>query len=152
MNTTTPKCRYAKFLSQFEFGAEDVDRASGNDFVRARWHGNVGYVDLGSKAGIIARIELSDRGYQGKFDKFDVQVIHRVNGKLDAITFHFQDYFKKEDRADDRVKDQPDQAFYAWSGSSNKSSIDWYIARPKSVHAIVRAINEYLSMWQTTNL
>lgn len=149
MNTTSPKCRYAKFLSQFDFAVENHDSSKNDGMVHVRWHGNVGYVDLGYNALIVARIELSDRGYQGTFDKFDVQVIHRVNGKLDAITFSFGDYLTKEDRADDRVKDQPDQAFYAWSGSSNKSSIDWYIARPKSVAAVTQAVNEYLRMWQT---
>lgn len=139
--------RYAKFLSQFEFHV----KTPRNDYPRADqnvlWHGNVGYVDLGSKSLIIARIELSDRGYQNHFDKFEVQVIHRVNGKLDSCTFEFGDYLKKEDRCDGRLKDQPDISFHASGGKE----LEWYIAVPKSVAAITYAVNEYLRMWQSTD-
>jgi hypothetical protein len=151
MTTTSPKCRYAKFLSQFDFKVWNGHTPSNTDdgMIHVRWHANVGYVDFGYKTPIVARIELSDLGYKGMFDKFDVQVIHRSSGRLDTITFNFGDYFTKDDRSDNRVKDMPDQVFYAWSGSSSESSVDWYIARPKSVAALVQAVNEYLRMWRT---
>lgn len=140
MNTTSPKSRYAKFLDQFAIGVEN--ERGHMEYVR--WHGNVGYVAL--NACVVARVELSDRGYQGHFDKLEVQIIHRASGKLDVLTFEFNDYLTQADRVDGR-NDQPDQRFHAWA-SSGKSTLDWYIAKPKTAKPVSNAINEYLMFWQ----
>ncbi len=146
MSTTSAMSRYAKFLSQFEFAVV----SPGNHYPKAdqhvTWHGNVGYIDLGRGSLLVARIELSDRGHQDHFDKFTVDIIHRANGKLDSCTFEFGDFLKKDDRCDDRLRDQPDAKFYAWS---KNNQLEWYIAKPKSVAAVTQAVNTYLRMWQT---
>lgn len=143
MSTSSPKSRFAKFLDQFAIGLEDEK----GTFKYVHWHGNVGYVDVAK--GIIARIEFSDAGYVDHYDKFVVSVVNAATGKLDVVTFNFNDYLTKADRVDNRVSDQPDQRFHAWSGGVSKDrEVDWYIAKPRSVKAFSNAVNEYLRMWQ----
>lgn len=140
MNTTSPKSRFAKFLDQFAIGVENEKGA----FQYVKWHGNVGYISLGART--VARIELSEFGYQGNWSGFVVTITDGINGKVDTCNFHFHDYFDARDRVDTRVKDHPNQAFYAWS--SNGGEVDWYIAKPKSPKPIASAINDHLKFWQ----
>lgn len=156
MNTTSPTSRYAKFLSQFAFAVEGPrqDRLNAyheNPMYEVKWTGNVGYVELGSVAGALARIELSDWGCQGTYTGFRVDIISRVNGKLDSLQFEFNDILDPKDRTDGREKDH--SSFHGWS-SSGKKDIDWYIAKPseKNIKHFVAAVNEYLKMWQGSDL
>ncbi len=156
MNTTSPTSRYAKFLSQFPFAVEKPQQDLGNGskperLNHVRWTGNVGYVELGSACGCLARVELV-RG-DTTFGAFRVDIISRVNGKLDSLTFEFNDILDPKDRDDSR----PDQkGFHAWSSSSGPDSkaLDWYIAKPspKNIKHFVATVNEYLTMWQGSHL
>jgi hypothetical protein len=157
MNTTSPNSRYAKFLSQFPFAVEkprqDVGNGSKPELMNhVRWTGKVGYLELGTISGAIARIELSDWGSQGTYMGFRVDVISRVNGKLDSMQFEFNDILDPKDRTDGREKDHA--SFHGWSSGSGKSEIDWYIAKPspKNVKHFVAAVNEYLTMWRGSDL
>lgn len=140
MNTTSPKSRFAKFLDQFAIGVETAE----GHMVYVRWHGNVGYVTLGDRT--VARLELSEFGYQGHWSGMKVSVVDGMNGRVDECSFMFHDYFTQEDRVDDRVKDQPNAGFYAWS--SNGGELGWYIAKPKNTEAFSSAVCEYLKTWQ----
>lgn len=140
MNTTSPKSRFAKFLDQFAIGVETDTGA----MAYVRWHGNVGYVTLGQRT--VARIELSEFGYQGRWSGFRVTITDGVNGRVDECNFMFHDYFDAKDRVDGRVQEHPNQAFHAWS--SNGGPVDWYIAKPKSAKPISSAISEHLRFWQ----
>lgn len=160
MNTTSPTSRYAKFLSQFPFGVEkpqqDVGGGTRPERVsNVRWTGNVGYVELGSVCGCLARIELVRA--DTTFGRFRVDIISRVNGKLDSLTFEFNDILDPKDRVDNRPEMN---GFHAWSssvpgsGSTGTKDLDWYIAKPspKSIKHFVATVNEYLAMWQGSHL
>ncbi len=140
MNTTSPKSRFAKFLDQFAIGVENEK----GSLEYVKWHANVGYLSLGPRTA--ARIELSEFGYQSHWSGFKVTVVDSVHGRVDECAFHFHDYFNQSDRVDDRVRERPEQAFYAWS--NNGCPLEWYIARPKSPRPITSAICEYLKFWQ----
>jgi len=150
MNTTTPSSRFAKFLSQFTFMVENVDTSKGDGMNRVRWTGKVGYVELGSISCCVARIELSEQGYQGNYSAFEVEIIHRVNGKLDSLTVAFHDALDPADRSDNRGKDH--KGFWGWA--ANGGEIGWYIATPtaNNVKNVDKAVNEYLKMWQGSDL
>jgi len=130
MNTSSPNSRFAGFLERFQF-----ERG-------IRWYGNVGYISLNNN---VARIELTDRGCVGYFDRFNVQIINRAKGQVDSIDFRFDDYFAQSSRIDAR-NDMPKQKFHAWASSSDKP-LNWYIAFPKSVDPITKAIDEYCNMF-----
>lgn len=142
MNTTSPSSRFAKFVNQFAFG---VDRKGDNRAEGVRWTGKVGYVDLGPNALLVARIELDEQGYQGRYSAFRVDIIHRVNGKLDSLVFAFSDLLDPKKRSDER---RDHEGFYGWA--SNGGEIWWYIATPtaSNIKNVVAAVNEYLGMWQ----
>ena len=157
MNTTSPTSRYAKFLSQFSFGVEKPQQDVGNGtrperVNNVRWTGNVGYVELGSVSGCVARIELVRN--DTTCSSFRVDIISRVNGKLDSLTFEFNDILDPKDRVDNR----PEQnGFHAWSSSAGSAGVkeyDWYIAKPspKNLKHYVATVNEYLAMWRGSDL
>lgn len=156
MNTTSPTGRFAKFVCQFQFAVEKPRQDVGNGskpevMSNVRWHGDVGYVELGSASGALARIELSDRHTVGTFTGFRVDIISRTQGKLDTLFFDFNEHMDPGQRDDNRLDHK---GFHGWSSGREAKSIAWYIATPtlKNIKAFTAAVNEYLAMWQGSHL
>lgn len=108
-----------------------------------KWFDNTGVIKLDDNRR--AEIKLSTSNVANNYTKYNVQIIHKENGKVTSKDFQFSDYMDQKDRIDNR-KDY-DGKFYAWY---NEGSIDWYIARPskRNIDKLTRAIMEYIDLYK----
>jgi hypothetical protein len=93
----------------------------------------------------MAKLEITDIGCRDTFQAIHVTIMDKLSGTIDSKTFRFDDYlsFDLKDRKDDR-KDY-EGGFYGWLDGSK---LDWYIAVPKSVVPITRALVRYLDLFE----
>lgn len=87
----------------------------------------------------IATIILSDDGYVDRHDKFNVTITSKTIGKIDGMTFNFNDHFHK------RTDNRPDYkgSFYIWSKP------EWYIACPtkSDINKLAKTIFNYINLY-----
>jgi hypothetical protein len=88
----------------------------------------------------VARIDLSTNGAADLYVGFRVTVLNTRKGKIDEKFFAFNDYLSE--RADDRSDYKGGFEVYPGCGWG------WYIAVPKTTEPLVRAIEQYLMVFQ----
>lgn len=108
-----------------------------------KWFDLVGITQIDAQR--VARLEVSDRGYSDHYGHIEVTIANRVTGTIDVKSFRFNDYlpFDMKDRTDAR-KDY-DGGFYGWT---DNGTLDWYIAKPKSLAPLMLAIQDYIDAWK----
>lgn len=90
----------------------------------------------------VARIELDTNGTMGHYEGFLVTVFNKREGKIDSKFFRFNDYLDGTQRADNRPDCASNFMVIGHTGWS------WFIAVPKDTKPVVRAIEQYLKVFQ----
>ena len=92
----------------------------------------------------VAKLEIREVGTVDSYNAIVVKICNRKTGVIDEKTFRFDDYlsFEPQDRVDDRKDYQG--GFSAWL---HNGALDWYIAKPKSVEPLTKAIEFYITSY-----
>lgn len=90
----------------------------------------------------VARIELDTCGTRDHYEGFRVIIINKREGEIDSKFFHFNDYLDGAERADNRPECASDFVVIGHTGWA------WYIAVPKDTKSLVRAIEQYIGVFQ----
>lgn len=112
-----------------------------------KWFDLVGYTPIDESRR--AKIELSDRGYHGHFDKFIVSILDKNEGVVDTKVFRFNDYLDNNKREDNR-KDYPirgNDTFHAWRDRGDWYKMEWYIAIPQTTRPLCEEIEKYIKIF-----
>jgi hypothetical protein len=106
-----------------------------------KWFDRTGYATLtGNRR---AKVELDNQNYADHYSAFRVTIINTHEGTVDTKLFRFADYIPYQ-RVDNRQTDLLTQPFEVIS----HCGWEWYIAVPKDVKPLVRAIEEYIEIFE----